>query len=191
MAPGRLALTACVPNGTIAEGMPCTRTGGVIGADMCAEKTICANLGQPTVATRVCRRVCGNNTHCAAGEICRRLGFAPSSGFCTAKCTIGGTDCPTGNTCRTELAILGSGMPDQVQTNCTQVGTTAVGAPCTDSVQCAANSDCYSDPTGAGSMAIGRQTCGPMSACPAGQTCRPRREVGPENPDALGHCYPS
>lgn len=130
------------------------------------------------------------------GEICRWLGFAPSSGFCTATCTLGGTDCPTGNTCRTDIAVRASVIVseedlDQVRTACTHIGTTPIGMPCAPDGVCEANADCFSDPEVAGSVAVCRQTCGPMYACPAGQTCRPRRPVGPENPGGLGHCYPS
>lgn len=195
-APSYLTFTACVPNGTLAEGMPCMRTDGLLGVDMCVAGTVCANIRQPTVTMRVCRRVCGDNSHCGPGEICRRLGDAPSSGFCTATCTLGGTDCPAGNTCRTEIAIRRSVQEktddiDQVRTACTHFGTTAMGMACSDSAQCEANTDCFFDPEVADSPSICRRTCGPMFACPAGQTCRPRREVGPQNPDGLGHCYPS
>ena len=191
-----LTFTACVPNGTLAEGMPCMRTDGLIGVDMCVAGTICANIRQPTPTMRVCRRVCGENSNCGPGEICRRLGDAPSSGFCTATCTLGGTDCPTGNTCRTEIAIRHSVLEttddlDQVRTACAHFGTTAMGMPCSDGTQCEANTDCFFDPEVADGPSICRRTCGPMLACPAGQTCRPRREAGPQNPDGLGHCYPS
>lgn len=183
--------TACMPNGTIPEGMPCTRVAGLLGTDDCVAGTTCANFNQPTPAMRTCQRTCASNAGCRAGEICRRFGYAPSSGICVPTCTIGGMDCPTGTTCRTELSIPASGMPlDLVSALCVHTGPTPLGARCME-IPCGPNADCFYDPMMAGTpIAICRQTCSPTVACPAGQTCRPRR-LGAENPDLLGHCYPS
>ncbi|MDP3275758.1 MAG: hypothetical protein Q8Q09_11220 [Deltaproteobacteria bacterium] len=192
-ASGDLTFTACMPNGTIAEGMPCTRVAGVIGSDSCVAGTTCVNLGQPTPAMRTCQRTCASNEGCRAGEVCRRFGYAPNAGVCTPTCTLGGTSCPAGNTCRTYVTVPASRMPiDQIRTTCNQTGTTPNGARCMDALECGPNADCFFDPLVAGTpMPICRQTCSPTFACPAGQTCRPRRAVGPENPDGLGGCYAS
>lgn len=181
-------LTACIPSGSLAEGSPCTRMGGRVGADDCGAGLFCANTGQPDLAMRVCQRLCSSEADCASGERCLWLGSTPPAGVCTPGCVLGGSDCPTGNTCRAATSLT-AGAPSpsaRYATFCHQTGSGAMGDACDDPTQCGANLTCPLD----GDSTTVAHTCQPLCddahPCAGGATCVPFR--GLTNPDGVGFC---
>ena len=73
------------------------------GDDDCMAGLYCANFEQPDAAARTCRRLCATRTDCAAEEVGAVLASAFTTGICCLICTLGGSDCAAGLTCRAEF----------------------------------------------------------------------------------------
>lgn len=164
-------VSVCVPDrGTVDLNGTCTRASTAtadIGNDDCKKGLFCANTGQASTTTRICRKLCRTNTDCTtAGEACFGVG-AIDAGFCMARCSIfgsTGTACGTNNTCR----IIGSFESDgyTLDQRCDFVGAGAAGATCAFHSDCAAGLGCNDS----GKCAA---YCDGAHACTTG-TCKPR-----------------
>lgn len=182
-------LTACVAAGSLAEGARCTRTGGRVGQDDCGPGLFCANTRQPDLATRVCQRLCSSEADCASGERCLWLGSTPPAGVCTAACTIGGSDCPTGTTCRAGTSLI-AGAPTPAQryaTFCHQAGAGLLAGACDDPTDCGPNLTCPLSGDSATVANTCRPTCDATHPCASG-TCT--AFAGVPNPAGDGFCAP-
>ncbi len=181
-------LTACVPTGSLTEGTACTRTGGRVGADDCGAGLFCANTRQPTATMRICQRLCEREADCMTGETCIWLGSTPPAGVCTGRCTIGGTDCPTGNTCRS-VGTLGVGSPAvrmAYGTYCQQAGAAVLGGACTAPTDCGPNLTCPLAGDSATLANTCRPTCDTAHPCAGAAACI--AFTGAPNPSGLGFC---
>lgn len=187
--PGSNILNACVPAGALALDATCMREGGRLGADQCGAGLFCANFGQVSLDTRVCRPLCTQASHCGAGQVCVALTNAPRAGVCTPSCTLGGADCGAGTTCRSrtlwDAAPTGAEDVTSFGTSCEPLGAAAAGAPCMVNADCGASLEC-SRRSGAEAFAC-RPSCSTSVACPSGFTCS--AYSGGMNPGGNGACY--
>ncbi|MBX7194576.1 MAG: hypothetical protein K1X94_21145 [Sandaracinaceae bacterium] len=182
--------TACVPAGTLAEGEPCMRAGGRIGADECGPGLTCTNLGQLDLTVRTCTRLCETSSDCEAGESCWVFTAAPHAGVCRATCTVLGDDCPAGFTCQPELAWAAMSTLSDVPVvtpACVKTGTGALGVTCTDQLDCGPDMACFFDLAHPETGGTCRPLCDVDHACPAGEHCQAR---GYTNPHGYGGCIP-
>lgn len=182
--------TACVPAGEIAEGEPCTRAGGRIGADECAPGLTCTNLGQLDLTRRTCTRLCETTTDCEAGETCWVFSAAPHAGVCRPTCTFLGDDCPDGFSCQPELSWAPMSTVSDVPVvtpDCTLTGMGAVGDACTDPIECGPTTSCFVDLARPEGGPHCRPLCDVDHPCPAGEHCQAR---GYTNPNGYGACMP-
>jgi hypothetical protein len=183
-----VALTACIPAGTLTEGAVCTRTDGRPGADTCATGLSCILSGDMAGGVRTCQRVCRSGADCM-GAACVSFSDAPRGGVCRATCTPFGTDCGAG-TCRyvnTWAAEMRDTAPALIASTCQAAGMGMEGTMCTSSGDCAANHTCARR-NGAEPFAC-RRICDMKNACLMGTTCSGMMSAN--NPTASGYCFPS
>jgi hypothetical protein len=188
-APGGSLLNVCVPAGALARDASCTREGGRLGADQCGAGLFCSNFGQVSTDTRVCLPLCTQASQCGAGQGCVALPNAPRAGVCAPTCTLGGSDCRAGTTCRNRQLWDGAPTSEEDVTSfgasCEAMGTGAEGASCTVNSECGANLEC-SRRSGSEAFAC-RRSCSTLVACPSGFTCS--AYPGGMNPGGSGACY--
>jgi hypothetical protein len=188
---------ACVPpqdGGTKTAGEECKRL--AMGTDDCAPGFFCTFL--PGKADPMhCRELCLAHSDCTGEERCVALGRGPASlaGLCLVGCTLFGTDCGDGNTCRLETDPLGV----STVTICYQTSTqgSALGADCGAQAQCK-DADAYCDglpipsqqTTGAGTGGTCRMLCDDTHPCAdTSTTCKPFDGAALDTPHAgLGIC---
>lgn len=177
-----LLTTACVADGTIPLGGECMRVMNRVGTDQCRGNAACANFGQAASTTRVCQKLCVQQSDCAANQGCRRLSEAPRSGVCTPRCELGGSTCPSAATCRAVLSIGAGGAigPDTV---CDFAGMRTEGMACTADLECGANLNCHLW----AASPVCRRTCDDAHACPMGNRCDPNPFGSATN---IGVCVP-
>lgn len=180
-----VAVNACIPDrGTVDLNGACTRAGAAvtdIGDDDCKKGHFCANFGQATPATRVCRKLCTSNTDCTTGAC---FGFASAgSGLCIDRCKLDGTGtaCAAGNTCR-PLTSLSPTAGEVVDLRCDFIGTTADGGNCTASADCVAGSGC----TGGKCAPI----CDTAHPCATGTCTKLTGTYAPTTEASTGFCKP-
>jgi len=139
-----------------------------IGMDDCQKGLICLSRPQGLQ----CHKFCGMDSECGT------LAFCSHASLCEASCTLLGTDCPGGYSCK---ALLSNSIGvDQLQ--CANDGATAVGGACTTSSECAANTVCYGTPKQC------RPVCNDTHACASG-SCTPLMILGGNQPiPTLGYC---
>jgi hypothetical protein len=84
----------CTADGTVDEGQPCTQESD--GTDDCKHGLTCTVFGGPSPA---CRRLCNTDNECGSTNVCvhHPNRFA---GMCLPPCTVFGSDCQAGLTCR-------------------------------------------------------------------------------------------
>ncbi len=177
-------MPACLPlRGTETEGATCVRTMGMVGFDPCAAGLFCANTGQPSRDTRACRTLCNTSAQCTAGGVCYNLSSVQTAGVCTPGCTIGGTDCGTGMTCRYAPVLDAAGQSTYAGI-CDPLGTTALGGTCGDSADCVAGTTCGFSHGGATCQTL----CDARTPCPTGLSCVSSVPAGTPNPPMQGSC---
>jgi hypothetical protein len=126
-----MATTQCVANGTVADGMPCTRTNG---ADNCLAGLSCARA-----SGSVCRKICADDTGCATGQKCATLSRAiTTAGLCTPSCTPFGNDCTGANNCSSMTTTLAM----EPFFTCRAPGTTTEFNDCNFGNSCVADEVC-------------------------------------------------
>ena len=92
----------------------CTRPSSIIGDDTCARGYFCSAIGKPKTATstRVCKKVCSQNSQCGADEFCVSITGAgkavAQAGICVATCDPFGDACPSGNACDSQTDVTGT-----------------------------------------------------------------------------------
>jgi hypothetical protein len=177
-------ISACLPlEGSADVGTSCTRDMGMVGFDPCAAGLFCANTGQVSRTTRTCHSFCSNSAQCGPNSVCYNLSGVSTIGVCTPACTIGGSDCGTGTTCRYAPILDASGSPTFAGI-CDPLGTTAHGGSCSDSADCMAGDTCGFSRSGAHCQTI----CDNNNPCPTGQTCSVFLAAGTPNPPGQGSC---
>lgn len=182
-----VALTACVPAGTVAEGATCTRTGGRLGADDCGVGLSCVNYGQASATERACHRLCRNSSDCMGGASCLAVSDAPRAGICRPRCELLGSDCPMG-TCRylNAWTTMDESSAATMVTACLPMGDGVEGGMCSNSNDCGANLLCVR--SSASAQGACRRVCDSTHACPAGTNCN--GTMSATNPTAAGACVP-
>ncbi len=150
------AARECVPAGDAGEGEACVTTAV---SDTCAPGLICLPDPLPDGGSPlVCIRFCNSIQDCAAPQACFVVVLpeqSPERPFiCESPCDLFGADCPPGLSC----------YPGTVAPGCYPTGITAVGEPCTFSLECVTGAACVDGAC--------RELCGTAGApsCSAG-TC--------------------
>lgn len=139
-APDGTTVTACLPAGTLGDGMTCA-TSAMLGHDECAAGLLCSALGllDLTAPQSKCRRYCSATRACAAGDGCFPVSDDYTIGVCVPRCTPFGTDCPTDFDCSNALPDIDR---SDLRLVCRHTGTTAVGGSCGHDLDCVAGSIC-------------------------------------------------
>ncbi|MDP3274567.1 MAG: hypothetical protein Q8Q09_05185 [Deltaproteobacteria bacterium] len=184
------SFTACIPAGTTAAGATCTRMGGRLGADGCGAGLFCSNVGQATATTRVCQKTCGATADCPANNNCVLVTRTPAAGNCSPSCTLQGTDCIGGATCRYRVAVGATGATaaqGRYILACDPVGTVATGMSCQFNSECGPGHACVRNN---GGPLTCRPECDTAHPCAAGQTCTLYND-GPANTTGAGFCVPN
>jgi hypothetical protein len=135
-------MNVCIADGTVGEGMPCTRAQpNTISDDNCTKGLACTARG---VGMTVCRKICKVDTDCPTMQKCTGYDSMVSTGLCSPSCKLGGTDCANGQSCNSVYS--GPGASTTGILLCGAVGSIAVGAMCDPTMpgQCAANLFCAS-----------------------------------------------
>ncbi len=196
------ATTCRAITGTVAVGEHCTRSAeGApgVGKDNCVEGGYCTAIGDLAgnvdATARVCRTFCRSSGSCDKTQTCLALtsGLTPNTGICVNRCNIMVDDgtCTGGAWCAARL-----NFENQSAGFCVKTGTAAVGATCSDTINCVSKALCVtSTPAGGGAPTSAcRASCDivvdpavPMFPCEAGFTCKPFT-MGPTD---WGFCAPN
>ena len=170
--------TGCVPlTGNKALGERCSLLvlgdgGTELGRDDCDKGLVCEAAGAPR-GERRCRKLCTANSECGPSAICARTATTfPPSGFCVpSMCTLGGSECPAGQSCMWIRDVDRERPPA-----CKFDGPGAEGA------SCQADTDCGAD---LGCSQVCRRSCSGSKPCDAG-TCAP---IPGNRPGAPSLCF--
>ncbi len=135
----RMVSGQCEPDGTVARDMMCMLD-QTTGMDNCVKGTRCTATGLPMGSSPVCRKFCGADSDCGAGQSCRSsLGF----GVCIPSCTPFSNECGAGATCAAVQTDVASTMTKPVRfLSCRPTGTTALWDVCATSTDCGDNAVC-------------------------------------------------
>lgn len=177
--PGNVQTTGCVPTGTLREGAVCTLRDGRVGFDDCGGVTQCSSHALPS-GTRACRRPCARDADCGTGNVCLLIPATPTAGLCRQRCTLFGTDCAMGSTCRFEALRRTALAEPTLVPVCSQVGTVPAGRPCALPPDCEAGLACVRS----GASSVCRVMCDRAHPCASG-ACTPLVESDLEG---RGYC---
>jgi hypothetical protein len=135
-------MNVCIADGTVDEGMMCTRAqANTISDDNCKKGLACTARG---VGMPVCRKICKVDTDCPNNQKCTGYDSMVATGLCSPSCALFGTDCSNGLNCNSIYS--GPGASTTGVPLCGSVGTGALGASCdpTMQAQCGPNMFCAS-----------------------------------------------
>ena len=192
---GSRAGAACVaPRGSGTDGSPCHFTLAAGGPPIpstedpdCAPGYLCY---APFYAAREpgrCRKFCGDNADCPAGEACiGAFGLDPrGTGVCHPRCDPLGAPCPEGLACiLTSKWFFESpvfppaicGRPGTAQVECS--ADLYLGSPLHQRFQlCTAGLQCTFDPRDPSKPTSCRLLCRAQSECPSGTTCQRQEKL--------------
>lgn len=133
-------MNVCIADGTVDEGMMCTRSQpNTISDDNCKKGMACTARG---VGMTVCRKICKANSDCPSNQKCTGYDSMVSTGLCSPSCTLGGTDCTNGLSCNSVYTGPGSSTTGILL--CGAAGSKPMGAACdpTMMAQCGPNMLC-------------------------------------------------
>lgn len=136
--------SACVANGTGAEGASCMPTSDQnLANDDCKGGLVCDAISDLSPSGFSCRKFCTSDTDCTtSGQKCSS--FSDTYGVCLPTCTpFTSGACPAGSDC--SVAFNDVSTTSSTFTGffvCKTTGAVALYAPCKDNFDCAADLEC-------------------------------------------------